>query len=211
MNPTWTPSAAQRLERFLTETRQREARPGVDAEEVVADLRRHIEEELASAGLSVVTEAELMPLLARLAPPVLESLAETDPILLSRSGPEIHEIHRTPRQPVSRASIAVLMVAVVIPLIALVFEGVLNWCAQEYFDPWPTGMHVLLAFCVPLANGIVWLRVQQGSSRLSPWLWYANAVATGGAAYFSLIFAPMVPLAVVGIIFFGLALQRQFT
>ncbi len=64
---TWTLSARDCVERYLEDSRARLGPVGADIEEVVADLRRHIEEEAALHQLQVVTEEDARAILAMLA------------------------------------------------------------------------------------------------------------------------------------------------
>ena len=67
---TWTLSARDCVERYLEDSRARLGPVGADVEEVVADLRRHIEEEASLRQLQVVTEEDARAILAMLGHPV---------------------------------------------------------------------------------------------------------------------------------------------
>jgi hypothetical protein len=66
---TWTLAAQDELNRFLSRIRQPLEQAGADAAEVIDDIRRHIDEEIAAARLRVVTVSELKPMLARIGEP----------------------------------------------------------------------------------------------------------------------------------------------
>ena len=68
----WTPSARAVLQHYLDQHRTRFAADGAEAEEVIADLRDHVEREAASLKLSVVTESDVRRILARVDPSLLE-------------------------------------------------------------------------------------------------------------------------------------------
>ena len=70
---TWTPSARAVLQRHLDQHRARFAADGAEADEVVADLRDHVEREASSLNLSVVTESDVRRILAQVDPGLLES------------------------------------------------------------------------------------------------------------------------------------------
>ena len=72
---TWTPSARAVLQRHLDQHRARFAADGAEADEVVADLRDHIEREASSLNLSVVTESDVRRILAQVDPSLLENPA----------------------------------------------------------------------------------------------------------------------------------------
>src|SRR5215831_7494564 len=65
----WTESAAEMWEEFCRRTRENLRGSGADADEVVDDLRRHVEEEIRAAKLSVVTEEDMRRILARVGEP----------------------------------------------------------------------------------------------------------------------------------------------
>jgi hypothetical protein len=65
----WTSAARDELNRFLTTIRQPLEQAGADAAEVIDDIKRHIDEEIAAAELRVVTVTELKPMLARIGEP----------------------------------------------------------------------------------------------------------------------------------------------
>ena len=50
----WTPSARAVLQHYLDQHRTRFAADGAEAEEVIADLRDHVEREAASLNLSLI-------------------------------------------------------------------------------------------------------------------------------------------------------------
>jgi hypothetical protein len=66
---TWTLAAQDELNRFLARIRQPLEQAGADAAEVIDDIKRHIDEEIAAARLRVVTVSELKPMLARIGEP----------------------------------------------------------------------------------------------------------------------------------------------
>src|SRR5688572_22420048 len=66
---TWTLAAQDELNRFLSRIRQPLEQAGADAAEVIDDIKRHIDEEIAAARLRVVTVSELKPMLARIGEP----------------------------------------------------------------------------------------------------------------------------------------------
>ena len=69
---TWTPTARAALQLSLDRHRARFAADGAEADEVVADLRDHVEREAASLNLSVVTESDVRRILAQVDPSLLE-------------------------------------------------------------------------------------------------------------------------------------------
>src|SRR5262245_37679245 len=66
---TWTSGAKAELEKYLAAIRRPLEQAGADAVEVIEDLERHIEEDVAAAQLRVVTVTDLRPMLARIGEP----------------------------------------------------------------------------------------------------------------------------------------------
>lgn len=211
MNPTWTPSARRALDRFLEDYRSR-TQTDVDADEVTADLRRHVEEELAAAGLPVVTEADVARLVARLDPGVPVDRGGTgfgEPGGTEQSGAKPESPPKESLEPPTRPGRFALgfwlMAGVLLPLVACVIEWVGDWCAEAFFDPLPSAGYGLLALAVPLANLVAWAWVRKSWGTLPPrWLVILNAVSAGVATYFTILFLPLTPLAIPAIVFFGL-------
>jgi NADPH-dependent ferric siderophore reductase len=77
-------------------------------------------------------------------------------------------------------------------------------CANTFFDPIPTFVHVLLVAAVPLANLWIWNAVRQGDATHLSKLGLANGFALGVAGFYTLIFLPLLPLGAIAIIAFGL-------
>lgn len=203
MKPTWTPAAAETLERFLNEARARSRAPGVDPDEVVADLRRHIDEEIARAGLAAVTDTDLTAILGRIGSGV-EAGVSPSADTAERGGYDAH----VPGAAEPRAvwQHAVLALGIVVPFVTILIELLAHWCAEEFFDPLPTLFHVAAASLVPLANGVAWMWLQRKDRVIPSWLWIANGLAAGAGLYFSILFAPATPFAFIGIIIFGIGL-----
>ena len=114
MKPTWTPSAAQSLERFLDDVRRESAATGADAEEVAADLRHHIDEELARTGITVVTDADVLRLIARVRP------VPENPGPANTGSPAEAPIPAA--TPSAAKQTTVLILGVVLPLITMMIE-----------------------------------------------------------------------------------------
>lgn len=72
---TWTDSARAALENHNQRVRQGLQASGADPDEVAADLRRHIEEELRAAQIHVATRDEVQRLLGRMGASGLEPAA----------------------------------------------------------------------------------------------------------------------------------------
>src|SRR5687768_11654492 len=123
----WTDDAVQALEGYLERNRRQVAAYGADPDEVVSDLRRHVEEEVAE--LSVVTEDDVERIVTQLGPVRAEPARESPPALPSP---------RTRAAFPSWLGAACALFGILLPLIALVFELVTGLCAGTFFDPLPT-------------------------------------------------------------------------
>jgi hypothetical protein len=98
-----------------------------------------------------------------------------------------------------------LLFGVLLPAIALVVELTTHMCGESFFDPIPTLGHVLAVAMVPLAN-LLTLRAlsRRGTAGRLDRLVFAQALAVGIAGVYALTFAPITPLALVAIPFYGL-------
>ena len=65
----WTDTARRTLDEYCDRARAALAGTGADADEVIDDLRRHVEEEARAAQLTVVTEGDVRRILARVGEP----------------------------------------------------------------------------------------------------------------------------------------------
>ena len=94
-----------------------------------------------------------------------------------------------------------LTFGVVLPATTLVAELTTNMCAQDFFDPMPTPLHVFLVALVPISNLAVWLL---GRGYMAPRLKtisLLNGLSIGVSAYYSALFMPLAPFALIGVLF----------
>lgn len=198
----WTPNARAVLEQHLNHHRARFAADGAEADEVIGDLRLHLEREAAALKLSVVTEDDVRRILARVAP---------DLLTMPRPGlPTVESNHPTspearPGPPAfSRAWEALLWIfGVLLPLGTLLFEWTTRACAAELLDPVPTVLHALLIALVPATHAIALIWLGRTTGGVPTWLAWMQSVALGVAGAYALIFLPFSPIALVGIVFLG--------
>ncbi|MEW6348450.1 MAG: VIT domain-containing protein [Thermodesulfobacteriota bacterium] len=101
---------------------------------------------------------------------------------------------------------SLLVLGVIYPAAVLVIELSTRMCADTFFDPMPTLGHALFVAFVPTANLLVWLRCRHHIRTGLPLLQVLNGAAIGIAAYFSLLFLPIMPLAAIAIIWAGMGL-----
>lgn len=202
----WTESARAKLEQYLTGTRESLAASGADVNEVTEDLRRHVEEEVAALNLTTVTEQDVAQILARIGAP------EAGPVGSAKAGPGLGgSPGPSPRpEPARRGFLwkfgagMLLLFGGVLPLGTVFFELLTGSCAGVLFDPMPTIGHAALVTFVPLANLAVWMVVLRPNARWRTRLGWANGIAIGVSLVYALLFLPVTPFALIGILFFGL-------
>jgi hypothetical protein len=98
----------------------------------------------------------------------------------------------------------VLAMGVLLPLVTLGVELTTRMCTDALFDPLPTMFHIFLVALVPLANFLVWRALRL--SDVSPRLALLNGAAIGIAVFYSVVFLPLIPIAAVAVVYFGLGL-----
>lgn len=103
-----------------------------------------------------------------------------------------------------RPGAGLLFFGTLFPLGVILFELVTGMCASTFFDPLPTWAHIALALAVPAANFALWLTLRGDAAIDSRWLMLAGGAASAIAAAYTLVFLPLLPVAVIGILFFGL-------
>jgi hypothetical protein len=102
----------------------------------------------------------------------------------------------------------VLIVAfgVLLPAITLLVEALSHICADTFFDPLPTVGHVFAIAAVPLVSLLSLVMLgRRDPGRIEAAL-FAQAFTVGIAGVYAVIFAPMAPVAVIGVVFWGLGL-----
>jgi hypothetical protein len=99
-----------------------------------------------------------------------------------------------------------LFFGVVLPAATVVIELVSGWCASMLFDPIPSLVHVGLIASVPVINLATMVALRRRRGEYARWMGWANGFALGVAGFYALMFLPVTPFAVIGIIFFGAGL-----
>lgn len=195
---TWTAAAKAELEQYFRQVRPALQAGGADPEEVIEDLRRHLDAEIAAAQLSVVTEADVRRLLGRIGAPPVDPAAAVPPADRA-AAPSPASPSRLSRL----ASGCLWFAGVLLPLITLGIEAVTGMCAGAFFDPIPTLAHAALVALVPLANGWAWWSVSRGDARHLGWLGGLNAAALAVATVYALVFLPLLLPGFFALLFFG--------
>ncbi|HYG23473.1 MAG TPA: VIT domain-containing protein [Verrucomicrobiae bacterium] len=183
----WTEPARRLLNEYCARSRPVLAGAGADVEEVNEDLRRHVEEEVGHAGVSLVTEEDVRRILVRMGEPP-ESL-------------------RSSIAPPARASatpgVGLLFPGVFLPLITFLVEAVFAPSAGALFDPFPTWLHWVAVAAVPVINWIVWKAAREQKAAHPSLLAWSNAAALGICIYYSVMYIGFIPYAFLAVIFFG--------
>jgi len=195
MKPQWTAAASTELENYFAGVRPTLQASGADADEVIEDLRRHLDGEVEAGKLPIVTEDDVRRLLARIGAP--QPTTEATRSAGAGSGlPKSNGV-------APKGGILLFLIGVLLPALTLGAEFFTSMCAGAFFDPIPSLWHVLLVAFVPVANLFVWLALQNDDARYRGWLGWANGAAIGIAIFYSLIFAPLMLPGLVGIVFMG--------
>jgi hypothetical protein len=97
-----------------------------------------------------------------------------------------------------------ILFGVVLPIGVLITELISSFCAEIYVDPIPTYWHAGMVALVPLANLLVLLARSPSMQIPLKFLDWITALAVGSAFFFTLIFIPITPFAVIGIAFLGI-------
>jgi len=87
-----------------------------------------------------------------------------------------------------------------LPAAALIVEWTTQWCAESFFDPMPTWWHTFFIFFVAATNLQTWWAIRQNRLERIGWLGFANAVAIFIALFYTILFAPLLPVAVIGLL-----------
>jgi len=192
MTTQWTDSAKRALDDYFGQMRGKLQATGADAREVIDDLGRHIDHEIAAAELRVVTEQDVRRILGQIGTP---DVAANRAVAIEE--PPVN------RKPLRKSNYLFLLIfGVILPAVTLGIELATHMCAGTFFDPIPTWWHVGLVALVPLANLVAWISIRFGARRWHS-VMFANGMATAIGLFFSLLYLPLAPLALIAIIFFG--------
>ena len=195
--PQWSKEAANELEAYLSDERNALDKSDVNADEVLEDICAHVDEEIKSRRLQVVTRKDVVEILRRIGPLAgREDRKEANGDATGASQTQF----KTAPGPV------LAIFGVVLPTISIVVELVTRACARAFFDPIPTWWHVLLAASVPAVNAFAISQIRRGS-RCCPRLFMAaNAAAIIVAAFYAVAFVPLLLPGVVAVLYFGFGL-----
>ena len=93
-----------------------------------------------------------------------------------------------------------LLFGVLYPAAVIAIELITHMCARALFDPMPTWGHAAAAAFVPASNLLIWAQLRNPTVRHARWLAFASGAAIAIGGLYTLLFLPLLPLAVVGIL-----------
>ncbi len=99
-----------------------------------------------------------------------------------------------------------LFAGVLLPLAAVTVELLLHLCSSIFFDPTPTVAHIALLACIPIANLAALMICLRSNFTLAKPVTFLLGTSIGTTVVYSLIFLPVAPFSVMGIVAFGLGL-----
>ena len=94
---------------------------------------------------------------------------------------------------------------VIMPAISITVEATTHICADTFFDPIPTIWHLLLVIFVPLAQLQIWFAIRRRTPERLALAGFLNAVTIGISIFYSIVYLPLIPLAMLALLF-GLGL-----
>jgi hypothetical protein len=193
----WSDEAREGFDAYCESRRGDLLAAGADPDEVFADWHAHIARATDALPNATVGAAEVRRLLARLDVPVESGPAPTTP-----AGRPAAPARRPHLSPV--ATLFVSLFGVLLPLLTLIVELATSMCAATFFDPLPSWINAALIALVPVANGLALAALRRPSRpawRVAGWL---NGLAIAVSAFYALVFALLTPIALFGILWFGL-------
>ncbi|HEY6403623.1 MAG TPA: VIT domain-containing protein, partial [Blastocatellia bacterium] len=98
------------------------------------------------------------------------------------------------------------LAAVVLPSVSIVVELTTGVCAEAFFNPLPTAWHKVLVIAVPLANLLVISSLWRDDAEYHWRLGLANGLAVAVSTFYTIIYLPITPIAIVTLTFAGAGL-----
>jgi hypothetical protein len=108
--------------------------------------------------------------------------------------------------PPMRRTWFIIPAGIILPAISITVESISHVCAEHFFDPIPSLWHVMLVVFVPLAYLQLWRNIRSQQIDRAPLLAVTNAIAVGISFFYALVYIPLLPLAGIALVFFGLGL-----
>jgi hypothetical protein len=153
----WTDKAKEKLENYLENARVNLEGSDADADEVIEDLRRHIEEEVLNAKIEIVTKENVEKIIAGLKidePEIKISQKES-----ASPSKKSNNFRWTTKFSTSNFVLAIVF-GVTLPVVTILVEAFSGMCANTFFDPIPSYYHLILISFVPFGNLFVILSIR---------------------------------------------------
>ncbi len=179
----WSAGAVGALEDYARKVRMRLVEAGADPEEVLGDLRQHIEHAAQERGLRLLTAADVTQTLDGMGAPELETA--------TARGPSARRKERT---------VHLWLGGVLLPMVALAVQLLTGICSAA-LEPVPTFLHALLVASVPAAAYLALRELERGPTPHLSRVVQLVCFATGVSMVYSALFAPLLPLSMVLTIF----------
>jgi hypothetical protein len=93
-----------------------------------------------------------------------------------------------------------LLFGILYPAAVIAIELITHICARVFFDPIPTYGHAAATAFVPASNLLIWTQLRNPTVRHVRWLAFASGAAIAIGSLYALLFLPLLPLAVVGVL-----------
>jgi vault protein inter-alpha-trypsin-like protein len=90
-----------------------------------------------------------------------------------------------------------LVLGVIYPTVVIAIELATRMCAESLFDPMPTYGHTLAVALVPAGNLLFWCNRRNNEPRRIAWLQFANGLAIAVAGFYTLLFSPLLAVAIL--------------
>jgi hypothetical protein len=92
-----------------------------------------------------------------------------------------------------------ILFGVIYPASVVAFELATRMCAKDLFDPMPTLWHVFAVCLVPASNMWTWWTLTGSAEGQARTVAFFNGAAIACAAFYALLFLPLMPVAIIAI------------
>jgi hypothetical protein len=185
----WSAGAVEALDEYARKVRIRLVDVGADPEEVLGDLREHIERAAQERGLRLLTASDVTQTLDGMGAPEPDAAAPV-------AGSGVHRKQRTAH---------LWLGGVVLPAVSLVVQLLTGICTAA-LEPVPTFLHALLVASVPAAAFLALRELGRGPTPRLARVADLTRFAIGIAALYSILFFPLLPLSII-LSFFGVGIM----
>ncbi len=202
----WTDKAIEILNDYLDNSRANLESSGADADEVIEDLRRHIDEEIIGAKLEIVTKEDIGKVIANLkiSEPETKNCQTKSNCLPGKSDKfRCTTKSKSSTKFSTTGFVFAIIFGVALPAITIMIEVITGMCASSIFDPIPSYFHLILISFVPVGNLFICLAIKKEKINNIKVINFINSCTIGISFFYSIVFLPIMPFAAVGILFMG--------